>query len=121
MVSLMEIKLEQVKLFGFHGLHAGEEIVGGEFEITLSAFYLPAQIPIKEIGETLDYTVLLAIVKERMQRPAHLLETLASEIAGEIIAKFSIVTTVVISINKLNPPIRSFEGTVGVTYTLKRN
>ena len=117
----MEIKLQQVRVFGFHGLHACEEIVGGEFEITLAASYLPAQTPIKEIGETLDYTVLLAIVKERMQKPAHLLETLATEIAGEIIAKFSIVTTVVISINKLHPPIQSFEGTVGVTYTIKRN
>ena len=67
-----------------------------------------------------DYTELLKIVKQRMQHPAHLLETLATEIASEIIAKFSIVTEVAISIYKLHPPIENFEGSVGVTYKLKR-
>ncbi|MCW3106288.1 MAG: dihydroneopterin aldolase [Segetibacter sp.] len=121
MNSVMEIQLQKVKVFGFHGLHAGEEIIGGEFEVNLVVSYVPAQIPIKKIEETLDYTVLLSIVKQRMQKPAHLLETLATEIASEIIAKFSIVTEVAVSIHKLHPPIENFEGSVGVTYKIKRD
>src|SRR3954470_17438149 len=99
MNAIMEIQLQKVKIFGFHGLHAGEEIIGGEFEVSLVASYIPAQIPIKKIEETLDYTVLLAIIKQRMQKPTHLLETLATEIASEIIARFSMVTEVAISID----------------------
>lgn len=121
MSSLMEIHLQKVKIFGYHGLHAGEEIIGAEFEVNLTASYIPAQITIKNIEETLDYTVILEIIKQRMKTPAHLLETLATEIASEIIAKFSRVTEVVISIYKLHPPIENFEGLVGVTYKLKRN
>ncbi|MEJ7681679.1 MAG: dihydroneopterin aldolase [Segetibacter sp.] len=75
----------------------------------------------KKIEETLDYTALLNIIKERMQKPVHLLETLATEIASEIIAKFSIVTDVEISVSKLHPPIKNFEGTVGVTFKIHRN
>lgn len=121
MYAEMQIHLQKVKLFGFHGLHAGEKIAGGEFEVSLTANYLPIQIPINEIHETLDYTILLSIVRERMLRPAHLLETLATEIATEIMENFSMVTNVEISITKLHPPIHNFEGSVGVTFKIKKN
>ncbi|MCW3111693.1 MAG: dihydroneopterin aldolase [Segetibacter sp.] len=120
MKSLMEIQLQKVKFFGFHGLVAGEEIIGGEFEVSLTAAYEPDQIIINKIAETVDYTTLVEIVRQRMQKPAHLVETLATEIASEIIAKFSIVTAVEVSISKLHPPIENFEGSVGVTYKVKR-
>lgn len=117
----MQIHLNKVKFFAHHGLHAGEEVTGGEFEVSLVANYLPVNWPITDIGETVDYTALLQIIRERMKKPVHLLETLATEIASEIIAKFSRVTEVVISIFKLHPPIESFEGSVGVTFKIKRN
>ncbi len=117
----MQIHLQKVKFVGYHGLDAGEEVTGGEFEVSLTINYIPIEIPIKKIEETVDYTVLLSIVRQRMNNPAHLLETLATEIASEIIAKFSIVTEVEISISKLHPPIQNFEGSVGVTFKIKRN
>lgn len=121
MTSLMKIHLNKVKIYGYHGLHAGEEVLGGEFEVSVTVCYVPADITIKKMEETLDYTALLDVVKKRMQRPAQLLETLATEIASEIIAKFETATEVAISIYKLHPPIENFEGSVGVTYTIKRN
>lgn len=120
MHAVMEIKLQKVKLFGFHGLDSGEEIIGGEFEVDLIASYKPAETVIHKIEETLDYTILLRMVNQRMQKPTRLLETLATEIASEIIAKFSIVTAVEISIYKLHPPIENFQGSVGITYKFKR-
>lgn len=121
MQTEMQVHLQRVKFFGFHGVHAGEKLTGGEFEVNLTTHYTPIQIPVKEIHQTIDYTALLSIVRERMQRPAHLLETLATEIAGEIIAEFSTVTEVEISISKLHPPIENFEGSAGVTFKMKRN
>lgn len=117
----MQIHLQKVRFFSHHGMHPGEEITGGKFEISLVTHYLPIKIPIIKIEETLDYTALFEIIKEKMKKPVHLLETLATEIAGEIIAKFSIVTEVEISISKLHPPIKNFEGSVGVTFKIKRN
>ncbi len=107
-------------MYGYHGLVAGENILGGEFEVDLTVCYQLENVIIKKIDETLDYTQLFGIVKERMKKPAQLLETLATEISSEIIVKFSRVTEVVISIYKLHPPIENFEGAVGVTYRLKR-
>lgn len=117
----MQIHLEKIKLFGYHGLHAGEEVTGGEFEVSLTSYYTPTEIPINKIEQTVDYTALLSIIKEKVKHPVHLLETLATEIAREIIAKFSMVNEVVISIYKLHAPIENFEGRVGVTFRTKRN
>lgn len=121
MNAVMQIELRRVKVFGFHGLDAGEDVAGGEFEVSVTASYVPAETVIKNLNKTADYTAVLALVRQRMQKPAHLLETLATEIASEIIAKFSIVTEVEISVYKLHPPIENFEGSVGVTYKLKRD
>jgi len=121
MNSIMEIHLQKVRLSGFHGLDAGENILVGQFEVSLTAIYNPARIPVTELHETLDYTVLLGMVEKRMAKPTLLLETLATDIGSEIIAKFQIVTEVTISIIKLHPPIINFRGSVGVTFTIKRN
>lgn len=121
MQSEMQIHLQKVKFFGFHGLYTAEKITGGEFEVNLTAHYKPIQIPVKEIQQTLDYTALLSIIRERMHKPAKLLETLVTEMAGEIMAKFSLVTEVEISISKLHPPIENFQGCAGVTFKMKRN
>ena len=121
MQSEMQVHLQRIKFFGFHGLYTGEEVTGGEFEVNLTAHYKPIQIPGKEIQQTLDYTALLSIIRDRMHRPANLLETLATEIADEIMTKFSIVTEVKISISKLHPPIENFQGCAGVTFKMKRN
>lgn len=118
---MVEIRLDKIRLYGYHGLHRGEEILGGEFEINLSVQYLPATVPIYHINETVDYSALYNLVKARMEKPALLLETLATEIAEEILAKFSLVDEVNISIHKIHPPIPNFKGSVVVAYNVKRN
>lgn len=117
----MQVHLQKIELYGFHGLVDGEQITGGEFEVNLTVSYIPQKLPVYHIEQTVDYTALLTLVKEKMTKPAHLLETQATEIAGEIIAKFSLVTEVIVSISKLHPPIKNFEGSAGVTFTIKRD
>jgi dihydroneopterin aldolase len=56
-----------------------------------------------------------------MQQPTELLETVATEFAAQILAQFSIAQEVEISITKLHPPIASMQGSVGVSFNLKRS
>lgn len=121
MQPVMEVHLLKTKFYSFHGLQPGEEIVGGEFEVSLTVTYSPSELPVTRLHETVDYTKLYAVVKEKMKNPSFLLETIATETAGEIFAKFPNITEVVISITKLHPPIENFEGAVGVTFKTKRN
>lgn len=119
--SSLEIHLRNVRLYAYHGLNAGEEVLGGEFEINLTVSFIPATFLIRNIEQTIDYTAVYEIVAERMTKPSPLLETVATEIAGEIIDKFSVVAEVVISIFKLHSPINNFEGSVGVTFSYQRS
>lgn len=121
MNATMEVNLNNVRLFGYHGLNDGEDITGGEFLVNLSAQYFPRKLPVSSIEDTIDYTALLSIVKSRMSVKSALLETIACDIASEIIAKFSEVNEVFISVSKLQPPIANFSGQVGVSFRIKRN
>jgi dihydroneopterin aldolase len=55
-----------------------------------------------------------------MNTPTPLLETIVIDISQQILAQFSIVEEVQISIKKVHPPIEGFKGSVGVSYSLKR-
>jgi dihydroneopterin aldolase len=121
MNSEMEIHIKKAKFYGYHGVDAGEDVLGGAFEVSVTVTYNPTNTPVNNLDDTIDYTRVLDLVKARMTKPTLLLETLATEIASEIIAKFQNATVATISIFKLHPPIINFEGSVGVTFTIKRN
>lgn len=117
----MQVHLKGIRLYGYHGLDEGEDVLGGEYEISLTASFTPQTLPVISIEHTIDYTVLYEIIRTRFLRPTPLLETIATEIGSEIFAKFPVVRVVDISIFKLHPPIKNFLGSVGVTYHLNRS
>jgi len=53
-------------------------------------------------------------VKEEFKKTEQLLEVLADRIIQTIISNFHQIIQIEISIKKLNPPIPSFQGTVGI-------
>jgi dihydroneopterin aldolase len=101
-----------------HGLYEEEKVKGGEFVLNLSAG-LNIQA-VDALSDTVDYVSVYELVKKRMDVPTSLLETIVIDIAQQILAQFSIVQEVQISIKKLHPPITGFKGSVGVSYTLIR-
>lgn len=118
---MLEVVLKNIRIQHTHGLFPEEELTGGEFEVNLVAAYEPLTVPILKIEDTIDYTILYSIVKERMMKRTQLLETLVTEIALEIMDRFEIVREVKISIHKLNAPVHNFQGIVGVSYQTKRD
>jgi len=58
-------------------------------------------------------------VRERMDQPAELLETLATQIAGDLKAHFPVIASVEVRIAKMNPPMINFQGRVAVEYVEK--
>ena len=118
---MLEIHLKDIKLYCYHGIDEGEEVLGGDYLVNLTVTYSPTTTPVYLLEESIDYSILYSLVQQRMATPTGLLETLATEITSEIIAKFPIVNEVAISIYKLHPPIKAFEGSVGVTFKYKRD
>lgn len=117
---MLSIHLHNIILFAFHGIYEEEKILGNEFELNITVAYSPKKIPIKHLQDTIDYIAVYELVKKRMAISTPLLETLASEMAEEILATFFLAEKVSISIKKLYPPVSQFKGNVGVSFELRR-
>ena len=117
---MLKIELSNLQFHGFHGVHEEESKTGGDFEVDLIVYLEPRNIPVRHMDETIDYTRLYQVVKQYMERPTPLLETLATEMAQEIFSTYSKVEEVMVKIKKLNPPIPFFNGNVSAEYSLKR-
>jgi len=112
---MFTVHLDKMKFFAHHGWHDEEGITGTEFEVSVSVtFNAPENI--STLHDTINYVTVFDIVKERFLRPARLLETLAQEITESIHKTDERITAINININKLNPPLSNFTGSVGVSY-----
>ena len=117
---MLSIHLQNIILFAYHGVYDEEKILGNEFELNIIIKHTPQILPIKHLSDTIDYITVYELVKKRMAIPTPLLETLATEIAQLILAQFSLVKTVSISIKKLYPPVSQFKGSIGISFELNR-
>ena len=116
---MLSIHLNNVFFFAYHGLYDHEQINGNNFEVNLTVKYQPAKL-ITKISETINYVAIYDLLNARMQVATPLLETLVMDIANQILAQFPLADDIFISIKKMQPPIANFDGSVGVSYSLKR-
>ena len=117
---MMTINLHKLRFHAFDGIYAEEKVLGGEFEVNMSVRFIPDVLPVTDLNKTVNYAVLYELVKTSMEQPCPILETFVTKLAGNVLAQFSIVEEVEISILKLRPPVINFEGSVGVSFKLHR-
>lgn len=118
---MYSIHLQQLRFFCFHGLYPEEAKLGNEFEVNVTI--LVGDEPPKINLDTLqvDYSKAFQIIEARMKFATPLLETLAKDIANELLYVFPPVESIRISIFKLNPPIPGYTGKVGVEFDVVRD
>ena len=115
----MQIVLKDIELFGFHGVHPLENKLGTTFKIDLLIETKDKNI--QQLSDTIDYEKVFLILKEEFSKTEQLLEVLADRIISKIISVFSDISMVEICIFKINPPISSFQGKVGIKKSKKLN
>ncbi len=118
---MLSIHLQHLRFHAQHGLYKEEKIIGNEFEVDVTVKYYPPEIPVIEIHKTIDYASIFQLVKDRMDQPVDLLETFVSDTALAILKQFKLAEEVYISIKKLHPPLINFEGSVSVSFEVKRS
>jgi dihydroneopterin aldolase len=112
---LFTIHLSHLQFFSFHGLHEEEKVLGGEFIVDAEVnFNTPDSI--NTIEQTIDYTKIYELIKQRMGQPTALLETVAQDLAELIYAMDNRIVSINIGIKKVNPPIAQFRGSMAVCY-----
>ena len=98
--------LRHARFHAFHGVLPQERNVGGDFVIDLRVGYPMAQaMNTDQVGDTLNYASLYALVAREMLQPSSLLEHVAGRIAEAIEKTFPQVLSIDLTLTKLNPPM----------------
>lgn len=100
------VALEGLEFHAFHGVYPHERESGNWFEVDIAVetdFSMAASND--ELQGTINYETLFKIVKEEMDEPSKLLETVAEKIARDVIENLPAALSVELRISKLNPPI----------------
>lgn len=101
-----KICLEGLEFHAFHGVYPHERESGNWFEvdITVETEILEGSID-DNLARTVNYETLYEIVKDEMEKPSKLLETVAEQIVQRVMNDLPEVAEVEIKLAKINPPI----------------
>jgi dihydroneopterin aldolase len=116
-----KILLSGMEFYAHHGCFKEERKVGAYFKIDLVLEYdatLAAQTD--DITQTVNYQTVYLEVKEIMQYPVNLLETLCQKILNIIKKEYPQVTHAEVTVHKMNPALGGKVAAVEITkyYTL---
>ena len=100
------IYIDRARFHSYHGVLPQETQVGHDFEVTVRCGVdISAAMEHDMVEVTLDYGVLYRILEEEMARPSQLVEHVAGRIVERVAKTFPQVTSLDLSITKLNPPL----------------
>ena len=115
------IKVENIKLFAYHGCLVEEGKIGSDYRVDLKVKAdLAKSTKSDELEDTVDYVHLNRIVKEEMAIRAKLLEHVADRIICRVFNEIPMVTTANVDVSKINPPIGGNVEMVTVSLSRKR-
>lgn len=101
-----KVSLEGLEFHAFHGVYPHERESGNWFEVDIAVEAdFSAAAKEDNITGTVNYEELFRIVREEMEKPSKLLETVAEKIVKNVLKQFPEVLQVELKISKLNPPI----------------
>ncbi|RYD92820.1 MAG: dihydroneopterin aldolase [Sphingobacteriales bacterium] len=120
MTPFFTIALEGLLFHAPHGVYAGEAVTGNDFEVDLR-MEVAAETTVTQIGQTVNYAEVYALLRGIFLEREALLETLCQKVAAALESAYPHMQRLEISIRKLTPAIAHFQGSVRVSYTKAYN
>jgi 7,8-dihydroneopterin aldolase/epimerase/oxygenase len=115
------IKIENIRVFAHHGCLREETKIGSDYRVDLEIkANLLTSATTDKLSDTVDYVLLNRIVKDEMNTPSALLETVAKRIIDRVLTESPMVEKATVSVSKLNPPIGGDVEMVTIKMTEKR-
>jgi dihydroneopterin aldolase len=115
------IKVENIRVFAHHGCLKEETKIGSDYLVDLEVEAdLQTSAKTDKLSDTVDYVFLNRIVREEMNRPSYLLETVGKRILDRIFKEDALVKKATVWVSKLNPPIGGDVEKVTIKMTDKR-
>jgi len=110
-----KILIGGLQFFGHHGVSEEERRLGGHFQVDLEIYYdLSRAAHSDDLSHTIDYGEVCRLLQSvGRESQHHLLESLAEAMAAAVLEDFP-AQGLLIRLQKLNPPLDSHLGFVGV-------
>ena len=94
------IKLENLSLFGFHGVNEIEKINGQNFILNVEISFDMISMD-DNIKSSIDYMSIYEFIKKRFNdKRFNLIESLAQKIIEDIVSKFTNINHIIINVRK---------------------
>jgi dihydroneopterin aldolase len=101
-----KVILEGLEFHAYHGVYPHERSSGNKFEVDIEVDTEFSNSAFRDdLTGTINYEELYVLIKDVMDQPAKLLETVGHSIAENTLAKFRTARRVEVRISKFNPPI----------------
>lgn len=115
------IKVENIRVFAHHGCLKEETAIGSDYrvDVVVNANLSTSAIT-DALDDTVDYVFLNKVVREEMNAPSKLLETVAQRILNRIFKEDKLVSRATVSVSKINPPIGGDVEMVTIKMSQKR-
>ena len=115
------VKVENLKIYAFHGCMEEEKIIGGDYVVNICAVCSVGKKAFDdEIGGTVDYVDLARIAKREMSVRSRLLEAVVKRIIDCCFNEICVLDEISVTVSKLSPPIDADVGSVSVSMDKKR-
>ncbi len=115
-----KILIEGISAKGFHGVLKSEQIKGQKFIIDIELSLVLKNLR-DDLNETVDYAeVTEIVVKHITGKPVLLIETLAENIANEVLSQYKKVNNILVTVHKPKAPIKFKCKDVQVQVEVKR-
>ena len=110
------IKVTGLELWAHHGVLEQERVVGNRFVVDVSVDAdLSWAMESDSVADTINYAVIVDIVKREMSIPSDLLENVVWRIRQALLSEFPMVIGGRVRVTKLTPPISCRVDGVSVT------
>ena len=101
----VQIELEAMKFYAYHGVAPQETRVGNTFVVNL-VLTAPLEKAVADdtLEDTINYAVVYEVVKREMAIPSKLIEHAAGRILAALKETFPQLLMIELKLSKLNPP-----------------
>tara|TARA_B100001564_G_C20414969_1_gene567448 strand:+ start:302 stop:673 length:372 start_codon:yes stop_codon:yes gene_type:complete len=110
------VKVENLKIYAFHGCMDEEKVIGSEYTVDIEAQYVVNDNTLKDmVSATVDYVELAKIAKREMLVKSKLLEVVVKRIVDCSLNEIRLLSKISVTVSKLNPPVNADVEAVSVT------
>ena len=105
-ITSRKVYIKNLQFHAYIGVGAQEQIVGNDYIVSLAIDYpFEAAMVSDDVEDTINYATVYQVVAEVMAQKAQLLESVAYQIAQQVIERYPLTEALDVDVMKQNPPM----------------